>query len=126
MAIVCVKLRPDGADETYTSRVTDQAPSQASRKLREEAIPKSIARVLDASKIRSEWKQTLGKRKQRNEECGAEAVSQRRPRKKSKTKGSDAGAASEDTKLPPIRIQPGESLTHFNKLSIRRSPKPIP
>jgi len=82
-----------------------------------------MARVLNASKIRSEWKQTLGKRKQRDEERGTEADSQPKPRKKSKTKESDAGAASED---PPIRIQPGESLAHFNKLSIRRSLKPIP
>lgn len=104
----------------------DQVPSQASRNLSEEAIPKSIARVLNASKIRSEWKQSLGKRKQPDDERGAEVYSQRKSRKKSKTKGSDADAASEDTKPPPMRIQPGESLAHFNKLSIRRTPKPIP
>ena len=46
------------------------------------------------------------------------AETQPKPRKKSKARGSHAGAASEDSKLPPMRIQPGESLTHFNKLSV--------
>ena len=112
------------SDKIHTLRVTDQAPSQASRNLREETVPKSIARVLDASKIRSEWKQSLGKRKQRSGEQGAEADSRRKPRKKARMKGSDAGAVSEDTKPLPMRIQPGESLTHFNKLSIRDSFEP--
>ena len=109
------------SDQIYTLRVTDQAPSQTSRNLREETVPKSIARVLDASKIRSEWKQSLGKRKQRSGEQDAGADFRPRSRKKAKTKGSDAGATSEDTKPLPMRIQPGESLTHFNKLSIRDS-----
>lgn len=113
---VCTKLC---SNNVYTIRVTDQAPSQTSRNLREETIPKSISRVLDASKIRSEWKQSLGKRKRRSGEHGPGADSRRGSRKKSKTKGSDAGAASEDAKPFSMIIQPGESLTHFNKLSIR-------
>lgn len=126
MSVVCVQPHSDEVEETCTRRATDQAPSQASQDTREEAIPKSIARVLNASHIRSEWKQSLGKRKRRDEERGAEVCSQRKSRKRSKMKGSDAGAASEDAKHPPIRIQPGESLVHFNKLSIRRSSKPMP
>ena len=118
MAVVRLEPRSDEIKEFHTSRVPDQAPSQTSRNLREEAVPKSIARVLNASRIRSEWKQSLGKRKPRGEEQGAEADSQHRPRKKSKTKGSGAEAVSEDTKLPLMRIQPGESLAHFNKLSV--------
>jgi hypothetical protein len=126
MSVGYVQLPSEEVKEIWTQRVTDQAPSQASRNLREEAIPKSIARVLDASRIRSEWKQSIGKRKHRDEEWSAEANSQRKSRKKSKMKGSDAGAATEDTKLLPMRIQLGESLAHFNKLSIRRLSKPIP
>ena len=121
IATICAEVC---SDNSRTLRVTDQTPSQASRNLREETIPKSIARVLDASKIRSEWKQSLGKRKQRSGERDAETNSRPKSRKKTKTKGSDAGAVSEDTKPLPMRIQPGESLTHFNKLSIRDSFEP--
>ena len=126
MPIGSVQLTSDEVKEICTLRVTDQAPSHASQNLREETIPKSIVRILNASKIRSEWKQSLGKRKRRDEECVAEADSRRKYRKKFKTEGSDAVAATEDTGSPSMRIQPGESLAHFNKLSIRRSPKPIP
>ena len=121
-----LKLRSNGTKGVPTRRVTDQAPSQETRNLREEAIPKSIARVLDASRIRSEWKQSLGKRNRRDVESDAAADSQRKSRKKVKTKGSDAAVPSDDPKVPPMRIQPGESLTHFNKLSIRRLFESIP
>ena len=126
MSVGSVHLTSDEVKRICTRRVTDQAPSHASLNLHEEAIPKSIARVLNSSQIRSQWKQSLGKRKQRDEECVAEAGSRRKSRKKFKTEGSDAVAATEDTRFPSMRIQPGESLAHFNKLSIRRSPKPIP
>ena len=126
ITVVCPKHRSDEIKEIYTSRVTDQVPSQVSRNLREEAIPKSIARVLNASQVRSEWKQSLGKRKQRSEEQDVHANSRRESRKKSKTKGPGAGGASEDTKPLPMRIQPGESLAHFNKLSVCNSFEPIP
>lgn len=122
--VVCFRFCSDRAGELSLERVTDQAPSQTSRNIREEAIPKSVARVLNASQIRSEWKQSLGKRKHWDKERGLEPDFQNRSRKKSRTKGSDAGAVPEDTKLPPMRIQPGESLAHFNKLS-RRSPSSL-
>lgn len=115
--MVCFWFCSDSTRELCVQRATDQAPSQASRNIREETIPKSIARVLNASQIRSEWKQSLGKRKQQGEERDFEPGLHHRTRKKSRTKGSDAGAVSEDMKLPPMRIQPGESLAHFNKLS---------
>ena len=126
MSVSSVHLSSDKVKGIRTRRVADQTPPEASRNLREEAIPKSITRVLDASRIRSEWKRSSGKRKQRDEEWDAETDSRRKSRKKSKTMGSDAGAVTEDAKLPPMKIQPGESLAHFNKLSIRRSSKPIP
>jgi len=117
MTVIGPKLCANMIVEISTSRVTDQVPSQVSRNLHAEAIPKSVARVLNASQIRSEWKQSLGKRKQRNEERDIETDSQCKSRKRSRTKR--ASVASEDTKLPPMRIQPGESLTHFNKLGVR-------
>ncbi|KAF9652794.1 hypothetical protein BDM02DRAFT_2583928, partial [Thelephora ganbajun] len=120
--VVWDKFCSDKIKEICTRRVTNQAPSQASRNLREEAIPKSIARVLNASQIRSEWKQSLGKRKQWDGERGTKADSQCKSQKKAKR--SDAGTASEDTKLPPIRIQPGESLAHFNK-RVEESMRPL-
>lgn len=107
----------DRIEELCLRRVTDEAPPQASRNIREEKVPKSISRVLNASQIRSEWKESIGKRKKREEERDFEPDFQHRSRKKSRTKGSNAGAVSVDVKLPPMRIQPGESLTHFNKLS---------
>lgn len=88
-------------------------------------MPKSIARILNASKIRSEWKQSLGKRKRRSGEHDLETDSQPKSRKKSKTKESDAGAVSDVPKLTPMRIQPGESLPHFNKLGVCDPFEPI-
>jgi hypothetical protein len=113
VTVICFRFCSVRTGKLCVQRVTDQAPSQASRNIREEAIPKSIARVLNASQIRSEWKESLGKRKRQE----AEPDIRGRSRKKSRTRGSDAGAVTVDMKLPPMNIQPGESLAHFNKLS---------
>jgi hypothetical protein len=104
-----------------------------------ERIPKSAARVLDAARIRAEYKQKKRARmqmeggtaddnanananddrgapkppphKKRRKDAGTEAGAEKR--KVLKTKGKEEHRRRVDTQA--IEIQPGESLKHFNR-----------
>ncbi|KAF8955855.1 hypothetical protein BDZ97DRAFT_1764432 [Flammula alnicola] len=89
---------------------TDLAPGKES--LRNEAIPKSAARIFNAQSIRDEFK--LKKRKVHDE-------GEERPGKRRKT-GPDGSTKLEDKvrsgrseKKVSLAIQPGESMQHFNR-----------
>lgn len=97
----------------YGLRGKDIAPSG---NLSTEGIPKSISRILDAAKIREEFKQR--KRTALDDPSGGSG----RPKKKRKPaveathEKDDAtpnGKGSE--KASDIKIQPGETLAHFNR-----------
>jgi hypothetical protein len=102
-----------------------------------ERIPKSAARVLDAARIRAEYKQMKrawmqmeggaadadadhtggapkpSPQKKRRKDAGTEAER----RKVSKTKGKGKGKEEQRRLVDAqaIEIQPGESLKHFNR-----------
>ncbi|KAH9010297.1 hypothetical protein EDB85DRAFT_2136367 [Lactarius pseudohatsudake] len=97
-------------------RGADLAPPGAgsSTTLSTEGIPKSISRVLDAAKIRTEYRQK--KRARQLEEGthdgddGDSAPTLAKGKKRRRVAAdSDAGKSS------TIEIQPGESLKHFNR-----------
>ena len=66
--------------------------------LNDEPIPKSVARVLNAAKIREEYKA----KKRKNEEEGGLA-------------GSEKRRKIEETAKSKLTIKPGESIQHFNR-----------
>ncbi|KAF8267826.1 hypothetical protein EI94DRAFT_1919859 [Lactarius quietus] len=77
-------------DQQRKERGTDLAPPGASSTaLSNERVPKSVSRVLDAARIRAEY------------------------RKKKRAHEEDGGA--DTPKLPRNVIKPGESLKHFNR-----------
>ncbi|KAG7444068.1 uncharacterized protein BT62DRAFT_981740 [Guyanagaster necrorhizus] len=81
---------------------SDLAPGKQA--LESEAIPKSVARVLDAVHIREQWKS-----RKRMPEDDLDAI---KPGKRRKTEKGDRG----ELKTAKISgILPGESLQHFNK-----------
>lgn len=71
--------------------------------LESEAIPKSMARVLNATQIRSEWRDKKAKRELEDRDDGGKQASKKRRK---------GGLDGNKTKLS---IQPGESLLHFNR-----------
>ncbi|GLB45332.1 hypothetical protein LshimejAT787_2100920 [Lyophyllum shimeji] len=86
----------------------DLAPSKDD--LSKEPIPKGIARVLNAEKIREEWKI----RKRKLEEADDPRQSDKRRKldddaRNSKRKTKEAQAMSN------LKIKPGESIQHFNR-----------
>lgn len=97
----------------YDIRGKDIAPSG---NLSTEGIPKSISRILDAAKIREEFKQR--KRTALDDPSGGSS----RPKKKRK-QGVDEPSEKDTTasnvkgkeKATEIKIQPGETLAHFNR-----------
>lgn len=97
----------------YVSRGKDIAPSG---NLSTESIPKSISRILDAAKIREEFKQ------RKRTALGDPSDGSGRPKKKRKQgegNASDKINAATNVKgkekANGIKIQPGESLAHFNR-----------
>jgi hypothetical protein len=74
--------------------------------LESEAIPKAMARVLNAVQVRSEWRQKRGKRKLEDHEGGDNNASKKRRKE-------DA-----DADKNKLSIQPGESLLHFNRYEV--------
>ncbi|KAI0765637.1 hypothetical protein BD413DRAFT_482151 [Trametes elegans] len=80
----------------------DVAPA-AKRSIENEEIPKSAARVLNAAKIQQEWAEK--KRKGQTDDGAG-------PSRKKRRKESAGGEGGGETKL---RIQPGESIAHFNR-----------
>ncbi|KAI9456282.1 hypothetical protein BJY52DRAFT_1277242 [Lactarius psammicola] len=80
-----------------------------------ESIPKSISRVLDAARIRAEYRQK--KRARRLEEDardGGDVVGADAPTL-AKAKKRRRSAADSGVDKSTIEIQPGESLKHFNR-----------
>ncbi|KAI0351320.1 hypothetical protein OH77DRAFT_946800 [Trametes cingulata] len=71
-----------------------------------EEIPKSVARVLNAAKIQQEWAEK--KRKSQGEDGAGPS------RKKRRKEGMGAEGAG-DGGATQLRIQPGESIAHFNR-----------
>lgn len=82
-------------------RIADEAPNPTSN-IANEGIPKSISRVLDATKIRSEFKAIVAKRKREQDEGSTTPA----PKKKKLAAGGSK-----------LVITPGESLAHFNRCS---------
>ncbi|KAJ4482583.1 hypothetical protein J3R30DRAFT_3369549 [Lentinula aciculospora] len=84
-------------EQQRSQKGSDLAPSHSS--LSQEAVPKSLIRVLNAAKVREEWR----KRKTEDRES-EESIS---TKKKQKLNGKDQRKIS--------NILPGESLQHYNK-----------
>ncbi|OBZ67914.1 hypothetical protein A0H81_12146 [Grifola frondosa] len=80
----------------------DLPPGQKNA-LIDEAIPKSVARVLNAAKIQQEWAEKKRKASDHTDDGDQQAVPSRKRRKK-----------SEEGKKE-LRIQPGETMAHFNR-----------
>jgi hypothetical protein len=75
--------------------------------LSNESIPKSVSRVLNAVQIREEF------HKRRKASQGDEDAGSKRKKKRRRVDGGEDGKNSKS-----LRILPGESLGHFNKLSL--------
>ena len=90
-------------------RGSELAPGKES--LRNEAIPKSVARVLNAQAIREEW--NLKKRKH---EDGDGRDGPGGKKRKTTTTGRAAESGNlEKSKGISLTIQSGESIQHFNR-----------
>jgi len=89
----------------------------AKQALGAEAIPKSLARVLNAEHIREEWKV----KKRKFEEDGDRKRKDKKRRVEGsgngevKAQGNGKGKEETDRKGKLLGIQPGESLQHFNR-----------
>jgi len=111
---------------SHRPRGTDLAPSGGihGTSISTERIPKSAARVLDAARIRAEYRQKRA-RLQTDEADANDGVSASKPPppKKRRTnagraeagKSGKALAKGSDKPVGTIEIQPGESLKHFNR-----------
>ncbi|GBE83918.1 hypothetical protein SCP_0509770 [Sparassis crispa] len=95
------------AREQNRSKSGSDLPPGAKHSINNEAIPKSIARVLNATKVQKEWAEKNRKRKIGEEEDVREGTA----RKKRK---NGAEHEEQDRKMD-IRIQPGESIAQFNR-----------
>jgi hypothetical protein len=108
-------------------RIVDQAPASSSN-ISTEDIPKSVARVLNATEIRARWKATLSKRKREEDHtipASDHTADVGRKKKKRRTgtspastgKGGGGSKNNDDNNnnSKMLTIQPGESLSHFNK-----------
>lgn len=90
----------------------DQAPGGARSKneLSNEDIPKGAMRALNAAKVQEEYR----KRKMQGDGPGSEGSA----KKRRKTTGEDFGKGEKggkERKGNAMKIQPGESLAHFNR-----------
>ncbi|KAF9465809.1 hypothetical protein BDZ94DRAFT_1253239 [Collybia nuda] len=92
-------------EKTRTEHGQDLAPSKQS--LSNEAIPKSLARVLNAAHIREEWR---AKKRKLEEDDDRE-----RNGKRKKLSGATKGNGKEEHVKSQLRIKPGESIQHFNR-----------
>lgn len=78
--------------------------------LESEGVPKSISRVLDAAKIRADW------RAKRKAECdGGETYGQEEGGVRKKRKLATSNGQGGEKGVKGSRILPGESLAHFNR-----------
>ncbi|TFK38947.1 hypothetical protein BDQ12DRAFT_665740 [Crucibulum laeve] len=94
--------------QQQNQRGSDLAPTKDS--LANEAIPKSASRILNASKIREEWKD----KKRKFEDDGQGGQGKRR-----KVEGAEAMQSKRKGKekemVSRLTIKPGESMQHFNR-----------
>ncbi|KAF8636216.1 hypothetical protein AX17_003702 [Amanita inopinata Kibby_2008] len=99
-------------EELRKQRGSDLAPEKQS--LSNEAIPKSAARVLNAAKIREEWKST---KRQLDSDDGVRGKKRRKVDSTSdgNTTRSSSGKKQEKARLSQFKIQPGEPIQHFNR-----------
>ncbi|KAI0364543.1 hypothetical protein BV20DRAFT_1005550 [Pilatotrama ljubarskyi] len=72
-----------------------------------EEIPKSVARVLNAAKIQQEWAEKKKRKAQAEDGAG--------PSRKKRRKESANGEVEGGSGRTQLRIQPGESIAHFNR-----------
>ena len=109
---------------SHRLRGTDLAPSSGihGTSISTERIPKSAARVLDAARIRAEYRQKRARLKTDEANDGMSASKPPPPKKHRTNVGeADAGksgktlAKGKDKPVGMIEIQPGESLKHFNR-----------
>ena len=87
-------------------RGSDIAPARDS--LSHEAIPKGAARILNAARIQQDWKDKKRKRAEGAEDGPKDGKRQR-------VRGDDEGGQRGGRHGGGIKIQPGESLAHFNR-----------
>ncbi|KAH9857306.1 hypothetical protein C2E23DRAFT_807429 [Lenzites betulinus] len=84
------------------------------RAIEDEEVPKGAARVLNAAKIQQDWAEK--KRKRQDEPANKDVEGAAGPsRKKRKSTGGDAGTSGSGSGEKALRIQPGESMAHFNR-----------
>jgi hypothetical protein len=106
-----------------TTRGTDRAPAKQS--LSSEAVPKSLSRVLNASKIREEWKT----KKRKLQEDGDIKRAERKRRKLGDVEvgysQSTKGKAKVEQTTSRWKIKPGEPIQHFNRFVGQDSVKRI-
>jgi len=105
---------------------TDLAPSSASigTSISTERIPKSAARVLDAARIRAEFRQKRARSRIDDADANDDKSALKPPPPKKRRTNASAGDAEKSGKastkgkdhpIGTIEIQPGESLKHFNR-----------
>ncbi|KAH9038973.1 hypothetical protein EDB85DRAFT_2110590 [Lactarius pseudohatsudake] len=110
------RAKRSAREQQRKERGADLAPPGAgsSTTLSTEGIPKSISRVLDAARIRTEYRQKKRARQHEGggahdgDDDGAPTLAKGKKRRRVAA-DSDAGKSS------TIEIQPGESLKHFNR-----------
>ncbi|KAI0676126.1 hypothetical protein C8Q78DRAFT_1075058 [Trametes maxima] len=78
----------------------------ARKSIENEEIPKSVARVLNAAKVQQEWAE-----KKRKAQVDDGAGPSRKKRRRDDADGEGGGGSGK----PQLRIQPGESMAHFNR-----------
>jgi len=101
-------------EQQRKEKSTDLAPPGAGST---EGIPKSVSRVLDAARIRAEYRQKKRARRDGDDTADADAPTTLKRRRRAATEDSDARSKSTKAQqeATTIEIQPGESLKHFNR-----------
>ncbi|KAH9967979.1 hypothetical protein BC827DRAFT_1263734 [Russula dissimulans] len=110
-------------EQQKKERGADLAPPGGNDGISTERIPKSVARVLDAARIRAEYREKRTRLRVEEEANANDDVSTLKPpptkkRRTDATAGTETLAAKGKGKGHSncaIEIQPGESLKHFNR-----------
>ena len=101
------------SSHTYTdTRGANLAPSKSDG-ISNESIPKSALRVLQAAQIRAEHAKR--KREDPNDDDGGRGKRRRQDGGVEKGKGKAKDIDAEGSGKGEMKIQPGESLAHFNR-----------
>jgi len=85
--------------------------------LSKDAIPKGVARVLNAAQIRAEWREKNKNKKRQLEEDPSSHSNLPRNKKRMRLggEGDERGGRRESEQTTALQIQSGESLSHFNR-----------